>query len=102
MVEGPFDAQVRLPTVARLYYRRYGDKRYTRASVRRGPGEPLCLVSVAVAEAERLYAALVTVRRNFADVPLNANGKAIWTWIDGGCIGDMPNVQLSGGQRPSA
>ena len=36
-----------LPTIARLYFTGRGNRRYKRASVQAGPGEPLCFVSVA-------------------------------------------------------
>lgn len=36
-----------LPTVARLYYTGHASRRYKRASVQDGPGEPLCFVSTA-------------------------------------------------------
>lgn len=36
-----------LPTAARLYYTGVGSRRYKRASVQSGPGEPLCFKSVA-------------------------------------------------------
>jgi hypothetical protein len=37
----------KIPAVARLYYAGIGARRYKRASVRSGPGEPLCFVSLA-------------------------------------------------------
>lgn len=36
-----------LPVVARLYYTGVGSRRYKRASVHTGPGEPLCFKSIA-------------------------------------------------------
>lgn len=44
---GSNDDLGRLPTVARLYYTGQGSRRYKRASVQNGPGEPLTFVSLA-------------------------------------------------------
>lgn len=56
--EGPLERNVGpLPTVARLYYTGYGSRRYKRASVQSGPGEPLCFVSLANEAVRRAVAA---------------------------------------------
>jgi hypothetical protein len=55
--------QLGLPTVARLYYTGYGSRRYKRASVRSGPGEPLTFVSLAD---ERVRRAVVAERERCA------------------------------------
>lgn len=41
------DGESELHAVARLYYTGTGSRRYRRASVQNGPGEPLCFLSVA-------------------------------------------------------
>lgn len=40
----------------------------------------------------KLEAALVTLRRDFADVPLNEQGRAMWRWIDDGMAGEFPKA----------
>lgn len=59
---GSHDPLGRLPTVARLYYTGQGHRRYKRASVRNGPGEPLTFVSLAE---ERLRQAVALERDRY-------------------------------------
>lgn len=49
---------LRIPTVARLYYTGSTTRRYRRASVQNGPGEPLVHRSHVIRELERLVAEL--------------------------------------------
>jgi hypothetical protein len=64
-VQAPMvDLQVRtLPTVARLYYSGLGSRRYKRASVCSGPGEPLCSKSLAEAAIRQEVALAIAKER---------------------------------------
>jgi hypothetical protein len=48
--------ELHLPAVARLYFKQAGARRYKRASTQKGPGEGLCLVSLAEAAVRRATA----------------------------------------------
>ncbi|WGR92185.1 hypothetical protein MTX26_18430 [Bradyrhizobium sp. ISRA443] len=52
----------RIPTIARLYYTGLGARRYRRASVQNGPGEPLVHRSHAEREVHRLLIEIVRLR----------------------------------------
>lgn len=85
--------QLGLPTVARLYYTGYGSRRYKRASVRSGPGEPLTFVSLADERVRRAVAAererCAGLCKQVADETRNSNdvraaGRMLAKWISSG------------------